>query len=76
MERLQSQLGVRAVLPFCSGAICALPGVESDLKGFEGRVRSVSVPYKCVFFSFPALVLLSQKGAILEREGPAQDLGL
>lgn len=76
MERLQSQLGVRAVLPFCSVAICALPGVESDPKGFEGRIQSVSVPFKCVFSSFPALALLSQKGAILEREGPAQALGL
>lgn len=76
MERLQLQLGVNAVLPFCSVDICALPVVESDPKGLEGRVQSVSVPFKCVFSSFPALAFLSQKGAILEHEGPVQALGL
>ena len=59
MERLQSERGARAVLPSC-----ALPGVESDPKGLI-----ISVPFKCVFSSFPALALLFQKRAMLEHEG-------
>lgn len=76
MEKLQSERGVRAALPSCSVAIVCLPGVESDPKGLEGRVQSISVPFKCVFSSFPALALLFQKRAMLEHEGPVQALGL
>ena len=59
VERLMSERGARAVPPSCD-----LPGVESDPRGLI-----ISVPFRCVFSSFPALALLFQKRAILEHEG-------